>query len=160
MMKHCALYLSLVFLFACNTANKNMADIQMPQSVRDAIEKREFTIQVNDMAPQRYHSRILTSPYDIKVKDGLLYSNLPYLGQVQTPSVYTSTPKGLNFIEEIKEFSFTDNTRKKRVEITIKVRNEEDAYVYQISISYNADAEVIVRPMKRDFIRFYGQLTE
>ena len=112
------------------------------------------------MAPQRYISRVITSVYGIEVKDGWLKSNLPYLGQVQIPTVYPSIPKGLNFQEEIRDYSVVDNPKKHRAEINLFVRNEEDSYLYSIYIYYDGKAEIMVRPAKRDFIRFYGDVEE
>ncbi len=146
-------------LFICLACKTSFPD-EMPLELKSKIEKLNFRIRVSDMAPQRYISRVITSVYGIEVKDGWMNSNLPYLGQVQMPSIYTAIPKGLNFKEEIRECSTVDNPKKHREEINIYVRNEEDRYLYSIYIYYDGKAEIMVRPAKRDFIRFYGDVEQ
>ena len=149
----------ITLLIGC-VACKSVLPDEMPLVLKSKVENLDFSIRISDMAPQRYLSRIVTSIYGIEVKDGWLNSNLPYLGQVQIPTSYTSIPKGLNFQEEIRDYSVNDNQRKHRAEINLYVKNEEDSYLYCIYIYYDGKAEIMVRPAKRDFIRFYGDVEE
>ncbi len=160
-MKNTFLFLTAFLFVACASTVKNSQKLDdMSDDVRRALQEKCFCIVVNDMMPQRYFSKNLNSYHDIKVKGNVLESNLPYMGQVQVPSAYSSFPKGLNFTEKIRDFSQSDNPRKKRVEISLKVKNEEDSYIYNVFIYYNGNADITVKPSKRDFVRFHGDLTK
>ena len=132
----------------------------MTSLVKKAWKEKDFRVVVDEMMPQRYYSRTILSYYDMHVKDGILDSNLPYFGQVQVPSAYTAFPKGLNFTEEIREYVAVDNLDKRTVEIQMLVKNEEDSYLYNVRIFYDGKAEIMVKPQKRDYIRFRGELIE
>ena len=146
-----------ISLGACKTSS---LPAEMPDDIRSMVENMDFSIRVSDMAPQRYYSRPVTSVYGIEVKDGWLNSSLPYLGQQQIPTAYSSIPKGLTFKEIIRKSYIEENHKKNRTEITIDVKNEEDSYIYVIYLYYDYKAEIMVRPNKRDFIRFYGDIEQ
>jgi len=161
-MKRIGLYILLAALcIACNTAKNNLNESNdIPDFVVDALQNKNITVVVNQMQPQRYYSRDIYSYHYIKINQETLISDLPYLGQVQTPSAYSSITKGLNFTEVIRQYEQVHNPRKKRAEINIIVKNDEDSYLYRIFIYYNGNAEIMVKPTKRDYIRFYGQLIQ
>ena len=161
-MKKIGVILLTVFICACTTVkDKQNNNTIIPEYVLNAVKNMDFTVVVDQMAPQRYYSRTINSYHFIKVKDATLVSDLPYIGQVQIPTAYSSSiTKGLNFTEQIRELAQKNNDRKQRTEIDILVKNEEDSYLYRIYIYFNGNAEIMVKPTKRDFIRFYGQLVD
>ena len=118
----------IVFICACTTVkDKQNNNTIIPEYVLNAVKNMDFTVVVDQMAPQRYYSRTINSYHFIKVKDATLVSDLPYIGQVQIPTAYSSSiTKGLNFTEQIRELAQKNNDRKQRTEIDILVKNEED----------------------------------
>ena len=104
-MKRIGLYILLAALcIACNTAKNNLNESNdIPDFVVDALQNKNITVVVNQMQPQRYYSRDIYSYHYIKINQETLISDLPYLGQVQTPSAYSSITKGLNFTEVIRQ---------------------------------------------------------
>ena len=147
----------LLFVSCASTADKIRKAEETAGYVREQISQQNFRIRVNHMYPQRYPSRTVMSEFWMELKDGMLNSYLPYLGQVQSPSPY-SIEQGLNFEAEVKNYSEQRNDRKRRTEIMFNAKSQEDTYLYKVYIYDNGSAEIDVHANRRDYIRFSGEL--
>lgn len=154
------LAISAMVLLACSTSksgNRSEKRAQTAAYINERLAQHEFKIYVTYMYPQRYPSKAITSDYFVKLSEGRLISNLPYFGQVQVPTL-TYPSQGLNFDLPVKDFSEKYNEKKHRTDIKLHVSTDEDYYEYLISIYDNGNADITVRPQKRDIIRFSGEL--
>ena len=153
------LFVGLVMaLVSCHTPQTNLQNNSAATALMNGqLPQLAFKVRVSQMYPQRYYSRPVLSEFTLEVKDGWLYSNLPYIGQVHSPSFY-SVSKGLNFEAPIQDFAKRRNEKKHNSEFEFAVKNEEDSYVYVVTIYDNGTADIYVKAQKRDAIRFSGDL--
>ena len=121
------------------------------QMVRQGIENGDFTIDIERMYPIRGTSKVVTS-YSIKVRDGVLYSHLPYIG------VAWRVPYGgghaLNFDAPIANYTVTQS--KDGYEIRIYVKTDEDEHLYRLTLFDNGRASLDVQSGNRERISYSG----
>lgn len=147
-------------LTACATSEQRLQrQAERAAAVAEMISQKAFKIRVDHMYPQRYPSRPVMSEFWLELRDGVLNSYLPFFGQVQMPSMQTQS-QGLNFEAPVLAFDESRNDRKQYTEFAMRVRSEEDAYLYVVTIYDNGNAEIYVRGNNRDYIRFSGEIEE
>ena len=78
---------------------------------------------------------------------------LPYFGVAY--NVPNGGGKGLNFSAPLSEYTST-YSKKGNAKITLKVRNEEDNYLYNITIYPNGSSNIQVTPTNRQSISLAG----
>ena len=136
------------------TPRQQAQEKQAAQAVQQKLDERSYQIDVNYMMPMRGPSQAV-SVYSIKVDGSTIDSHLPYMGEAR--NVPYGGGKGLTFKEEIE--SYTDNGWKKDCRnIVIKVKNEEDNYVFTLDIYNNGEAYIQVHSQNRDDISYRGTL--
>ena len=104
-------------------------------------------------------SKHLTSDYSLEIRNDSVYSYLPYFGVAY--NVPYGGGKGLNFSAPLSEYTST-YSKKGNAKITLKVRNEEDNYLYNIII-YPMAAVTYSHPYKQTiyfFLRRNGSKEE
>ena len=121
--------------------------------VRQAIETGEFTIDIDRMYPLRGTSKMVNN-YSIKVKDNVLISYLPFIGQAWR--VPYGGGHALNFSAPV--LNYTATTAKDGYEIRIFVRTDEDEHLYRLTIFDNGRASLDVQSQNRDRISYTGQM--
>lgn len=164
-MKKILLLLSVVLLVVgCSTAMYNADGTKMTkeqiraaktQYVRDAIANRQFKINVDRMYPTRTPARHLSSLYSLEIKGDTIVSYLPYFGRAY--NVPYGGGKALNFTG-IMSYYEPRQARNDETIIEIGVENEEDIYVYQLSIFDNGNTDISVRSRNREYISFSGAM--
>lgn len=147
----------LAVLLICGSMTPVMAQTkkekkqQTEQAVREAIDAKKYKIDVNRVMPMKGGSKHLTSDYSLEIRNDSIYSYLPYFGVAYT--IPYGGGKGLNFNAPLSEYSKKGNAR-----ITLKVRNEEDNYIYNITIFPNGTSSIQVTPTNRQSISFSGEM--
>ena len=122
------------------------------QMVRQAVEAGDFTIDINRMYPLRGTSKIVSN-YSVSVKDGVLDSHLPFIGQAWR--VPYGGGHALNFEAKIGNYSVVQS-RKDGYEIRIYVKTDEDEHLYRILLFDNGTASLDVQSGNRDRISYSG----
>ena len=122
--------------------------------VRQAIETGEFTIDIDRMYPLRGTSKMVNN-YSIKVKDGVLISHLPFIGQAWR--VPYGGGHALNFDAPIATYRVV-KTRKDSYEARIYVKTDEDEHLYRLTVFDNGRASLDVQSQNRDRISYTGQM--
>ena len=120
---------------------------QTEQAVREAVDAKTYKINVDRVMPMKGGSKHLTSDYSLEIRNDSVYSYLPYFGG----------GKGLNFSAPLSEYTSAYN-KKGNAKITLKVRNEEDNYLYNIIIYPNGSSNIQVTPTNRQSISFSGEM--
>ena len=152
--------LAICLLAGC-TATQNLSpekakqQAQTTHRVNEGLEKRQYTIDVNHVYPQRMQAKALTYGYYIKVSGDSIYSYLPYFGRAYR--VPYGGGKGLDFVEKITDYA-TSKGKNGRTNIDIKVDNSEDRYTYHIEVYDNGRAFLDVSSDERDRIGFAGMM--
>lgn len=164
-MKKIMLFLLTTLAFvACSTAMYNADGTKMTkqeikaaraQHVREGIENRDFKIIVDRMYPMRMPARHLSSLYSLEIKGDTIVSYLPYFGRAY--SVPYGGGKALNFTG-IMSYYDIHQVRKEETRIEIGVENDEDTYIYSLSIFDNGNTSIDVRSRNREQIAFSGEM--
>ena len=124
------------------------------QMVREGIETAHFTIDIDRMYPIRGSSQHVTN-YSVSVRDGVLYSHLPYIGQAWR--VPYGGGHALNFDAPYGNYSVVQN-RKDGFEIRVYVKTDEDEHLYVITLFDNGRASLDVQSGNRERISYSGQM--
>ena len=122
--------------------------------VRQGVETGNFTINIDRMYPLRGTSKTVTN-YSVKVKDGVLYSHLPFIGQAWR--VPYGGGHALNFDAPIVNYTVTP-PRADGYEIRIYVKTDEDEHLYRLTVFDNGRASLDVQSQNRDRISFSGEM--
>ena len=122
------------------------------QMVREAVETGHFTINIDRMYPLRGTSKMVTN-YSVSVKDGVLDSHLPYIGQAWR--VPYGGGHALTFDAKIGNYSVVQ-TRTDGYEVHIYVKTDEDEHVYLLTIFDNGRTSLDVQSGNRERISYSG----
>lgn len=135
--------------------NKKEKKQQREQAVREAVDAKAYKINVDRVMPMKGGSKHLTSNYSLEIRNDSVYSYLPYFGVAY--NVPYGGGKGLNFSAPLSEYTST-YSKKGNAKITLEVRNEEDNYLYNITIYPNGSSNIQVTPTNRQSISFSGEI--
>ena len=127
---------------------KAAREAQEAKMVRQAVETGEFTINIDRMYPLRGPSKMVSN-YSIKLKDDVLISYLPFIGQAWR--VPYGGGHALNFDAPIINYSAFENG-KDGYEIRIYVKTDEDEHLYRLTLFDNGRANLDVHSQNRDRI--------
>ena len=133
---------------------KAAREAQEAQMVLRAVETGNFTIDIDRMYPIRGTSKMVNN-YSIRVKDNVLISHLPFIGQAWR--VPYGGGHGLNFDAPVLNYSVVQN-RRDGYEIRIFVKTDEDEHLYLLTLFDNGRASLDVQSGNRDRISFSGQM--
>ena len=124
------------------------------QMVVDNLQNADFRIDIDRMYPLRGTSQHVTN-YSVSVKDGVLDSHLPFIGQAWR--VPYGGGHALNFDAPIVNYTVTQ-PRKDGYEIRIYVKTDEDEHLYLLTVFDNGRASLDVQSQNRDRISYSGQM--
>jgi hypothetical protein len=120
--------------------------------VNDNLKAGDFRIDIDRMYPLRGGSKHVTN-YSLSLKDGVLNSHLPYIGQAWR--VPYGGGHALNFSAEIGGYDVV-RTRNEGYEVRIYVKTDEDQHVYTLTVFDNGRASLDVQSQNRERISFSG----
>ena len=122
------------------------------QMVVDNLSAGNFTIDIDRMYPIRGTSQHVTT-YSVSVKDGVLDSHLPYIGQAWR--VPYGGGHALNFKAPVGTYNVVQ-TRKDGYEVRIYVKTDEDQHIYLLTVFNNGRASLEVQSQNRERISYSG----
>ncbi len=124
------------------------------QMVYDNVQAGDFVIDIDRMYPLRGSSKTVNT-YSVRVKDGILYSHLPFIGQAWR--VPYGGGHALNFDAKIGNYSVV-RYREDGYQVRIYVKTDEDEHLYLITVFNNGRADVDVQSGNRDRISYSGMM--
>ena len=139
-----------------SSAERAASAAEHAQKVMSALADRHYKITITQAYPQRGGSVNVSRDFFLEVKGDTLVSNLPFFGRAYR-SLYGGTEKGLNFTETIRTYEQLKSMAGV-LRFRMRVRNEEDSYVFTVEISSGGRASIRVQAMERDDMRFDGDL--
>ena len=140
-------------LLACTLATTGTAQAQSDrqaekarteQAVQKALDERRFC-----------RGRALTTPYSLTVRNDSVLSYLPYVGQAY--SIPYDGGKALNFSAPISAYEMKEGKRG-RTNIKFTTSNDEDTYIYTLTVFPNGSTSIHVQPTRRQSISFNGEM--
>ena len=147
--------LFLALVTACGIVTQTPQEKQAEAlRVHKMLDSRNYTIDVDYMIPLRGSGKPV-STHSLRVAGDTLTSYLPYFGEARM--VPYGGGKGLNFEEKIVSYSDSGASTEKRT-ITIAVKNEEDSYVFTLTVFESGDTHIHLHSVNRDDISYHGSL--
>ena len=146
---------SMLLVSACGVFTQTSEEKQRnAQIIRERLDNRAYTIDVDYMVPLRGNSRMVDS-FSITVDGDILNSHLPYFGAAQNVSY--GGGNALSFKEQMSGYSDTGFVGDRR-NIVIHVKTKEDIFVYNITVFDDGSADIKVNCHNRDDISYRGNL--
>ena len=130
-------------------------EAKIVEQTRNIVEEEAWYFNATQMSPSRGQSRSIMD-YSVIIKEGTLYSYLPYQGRAYTGG-YGGTDSPLIFEAPIEEYSVSEG-KKGSYLIKIKVKNKNETVDYAINVSSKGSASVSVQSTNRTHISFNGNL--
>lgn len=124
--------------------------------VQQLISSESFVFIANRMVPLRGGQRHLQTGYDVKVKDSVLVSSLPYFGRAYAGSM---VPSGYGLSFTSNDFTYSSQQDKKNSYIvTITPKDVQDVQSLRFTIFDNGSTTLDVTSINKDPISFSGIL--
>lgn len=152
-------FVALAIVSACGvsqqTAQRRVAEQnKVTQTVRQKLDGRSYQIDINYMMPLRGGAKAVNN-YSVAVNESTIDSHLPYVGEAR--SVPYGGGKGLTFKDKIESYTDSGWVKDKRT-IVVKVKTDEDSYIYTLEVFDNGSASVRVSSRNRDEISYMGRI--
>lgn len=128
---------------------------QKAKEVKELIDSKRFTVDVNRAIPMGGRSLNLTSPYSLEMRGDSAISYLPYFGRAY--SAPYGGGDGLRFEKSITDYQTSFN-KKGTAQIQFRTRTDDDTYAFNVEVFPNGSATITVIPVNKQSITFYGEL--
>lgn len=129
---------------------------QREKDVKEWIDSKYFTIEVDRALPLRGRSVHLTSPYSLELRADSVFSYLPYFGRAY--NVPYGGGNGMRFEKPMTEYAVTYGKKGKTI-LLFNTKTDDDKYTFFIEIYPNGSATIQVTPVNRQSISYYGEIT-
>lgn len=140
--------------------NKSAQKAEAYQSVSSIIESGKYEFNARKANPQRGRQvDLTTNPGYLKVKDGHVQADLPYMGVAQ--SAPYSGNVGMKFDGEANSYKVNKNENKNKITVTFKINSDGESFICTLTVSGNGDtATLYINSSRRDSISYYGSISE
>lgn len=128
---------------------------QKAQEIKELIDSKRFTVDVNRAIPMGGRAVNLTSPYTLEMRGDSVISYLPYFGRAY--SAPYGGGDGLRFEKSITDYQTSFN-KKGTAQIQFRTRSDDDTYAFSVLVFSNGSATINVTPVNKQSITFYGEL--
>lgn len=128
---------------------------QKEKEVKEMIDEKRFTIDVDRALPMGGRSVNLTTPYSFEMRGDSAISYLPYFGRAY--SAPYGGGNGMRFEKSVTDYSCSYN-KKGTAQIKFATRTDEDTYRFDIRVFSNGSATISVTPTNKQSITYQGEL--
>jgi len=156
-MKTLLIYSTFVLLFFMTACSSIKTATETIGEVTRKVESKDVTVTVHYANPLRMKQVVLTSEYDLRIKNDSAFAYLPYFG-VAYSAPYGSSEGGIKFAEPMTDYAIASNKKSNGWDIHFKIRSKEDVYEIFMNIFNNGSALFSVTSQKRDMISFNGEV--
>ena len=133
---------------------KAVRQVREAQMVDENVRAGNFVIDITRMIPLRGSSQHVND-YSVRVKDGILTSHLPFVGQAWR--VPYGGGHALNFKEKIGSYSVVP-LEKEGYQVRLYVKTDEDEHLYLFYIYPNGRTTLDVHSQNRDRMSYTGEM--
>lgn len=135
--------------------SKKEKRVQKEKEVKEMIESKRFTIDVNRALPMGGRAINLTTPYSLEMRGDSAISYLPYFGRAY--SVPYGGGNGIQFSQSITDYTYSFG-KKGKTQIQFVARTATDTYRFDVQVYPNGSATVHVMPTHKQGITFQGEM--
>ena len=155
-LKILATVFSICFFLFGNMERSIAQNANTYKILSDKIANKDFVFVAQSLTSQGGRLRVLTSEYDVEIKNDSIKSYLPYIGNAQEAPT-TSDDAGIIFTST--EFGYTyEPTKKKSWDVTVKFRDQKNTTQFNFTIYDDGNASLNVNSLLRDPISFRGYI--
>lgn len=129
---------------------------QREKEVKEWIDGKRFTIEVDRALPLRGRSVHLTSPYSLELRGDSVFSYLPYFGRAY--SAPYGGGNGMRFEEVMTDYTLSYGKKGKAI-LKFETRTDDDKYTFFIEIYPNGSATIQVNSVNKQSIGYQGEIT-
>ncbi len=148
--------IGFLFGFQSLSALEQSDKEKQAQQVKQAVEDKQFTIEVDRALPMGARSINLTSSYTLVIKGDSVSSYLPYFGRAYTASY--GGDNGLIFGAVLTNYTQTLD-KKGNASVHFRTKTDNDSYEFYVNIFTNGSTTINVTPVNKQSISYYGQMT-
>ncbi len=156
-MKTQLIYSTFVLLFFMTACSSIKTATETIGEITRKVESKDFTISVHYANPLRMRQVLLTSEYDLHVKNDSAFAYLPYFGVAYT-APYGGSEGGIRFAEPMTDYVISPNKKSNGWDIHFKIRTKEYAYEIFMNAFNNGRASFSITSQQRDMISFSGEI--
>ena len=159
-------YILIVFLVTSFTGysqeksgkeQKKQNDAEEFSALTQVINKLEYTFEGSKALPTTGGAiDLTTNPNYLKIKGDSVYCSMPFFGRAY--NVTPGEPGGFNFSGLYKNYKKEVNESKRRIDIKFQFTNTSDNYQFNITISGEESATLIIQSNKRASISYWGRI--
>ena len=129
---------------------------QKEKEVKEMIDEKRFTINVNRALPMGGRSVNLTSSYTLEMRGDSVVSYLPYYGRAYSVP-YGGGNGGVRFEQSVTDYQCSFN-KKGTAQIKFVARTDEDTYRFDIQVFPGGSASIHVTPVNKQSITYQGEV--
>ncbi len=126
------------------------------EQTQNLVSGQAWQFDAAQMIPSKGRSRILTTAYNVTLKDGKVDSYLPFFGVAYSAS-YGGSDSPMVFEAPVEEYSLADGKKGGYI-IKFKAKNKNDLLDFTFIISSNGSTSLGVSSTNRQHISYYGDL--
>ena len=130
---------------------------QKEKEIKEMIDEKRFTIDVNRALPMGGRTVNLTSSYSLEMRGDSVVSYLPYFGRAYS-APYGGGNGGVRFEKSITDYQCSYN-KKGTAQIKFVARTDDDTYRFDVQVYPNGSAFINVTPVNKQSITYHGELT-
>ncbi len=161
MKKLLLLFVAALTLAGCISAEERAARLaEHMEKVKAAVGHQQYKISLRSMTPMRSGSITLSGAYYLKVTGNELTTEMPYLGRDDIPHFKTRGERRFDRMIEIRgemeNYNLALVPTEKAGVITFKASNKGEDCTFNIRISSDGMAKILVQPDRKDEIRYEG----
>ena len=147
-------FVLVLFITACTSTKTTTETIS---EVTRKVESKDFTVSVHYASPLRMRQVMLTSEYDLRIKNDSAFAFLPYFG-VAYSAPYGNSEGGIKFAEPMTDYVISSNKKLNGWDIHFKIKSKEYTYELFMNVFNNGNASFSVTSQQRDMITFSGEI--
>ncbi len=161
MKKLLLLFVVAMTVVGCITSEERAArQAAHMEKVKAAVGSQQYKISLRTMIPLRSSSINLSGIYYLKVNGNELTTEMPYLGRDDVPHFKTrgerKFDRKIDIRGQMENYLLTLMPKEKCGIITFKANNMGEDHSFNIQINSNGQAKILVKPDRRDEIRYEG----
>lgn len=121
-----------------------------------AFDSRNFSLNVSQMLPASYPSKLLSYGYSVTVRNDSAFVHLPYMGRVYRPVL---DGDGLHFRLPVEDYKVSE-MRKGGLRIEFTVRDRSVRYDFILKVFLGGNADVFLRPDNAQSISYMADVND
>ncbi len=161
MKKLLMLFVVAMTIVGCITSEERAArQAAHMEKVKAAVGGLQYKVSLRTMIPMRSNSINLPGTFYLKVNGNELSTDMPYLGRDDIPHFKTRGELRFDTKIEIRgqmeNYLLTLLPKEKSGVITFKAKYMGEDYSFNIRITSDGKAKILLKPERRDEIRYEG----